>query len=65
MNVSKETRKELFAQMTDFQIAVFFLLEGYDLGVALEKDQMTAEQRERFERIETAYLEEQLKDCPF
>ena len=51
--------------MTDFEIAIFFLLEGYDLGVALEKDQMTADQRERFNRIEIAYLEEQLKDCPF
>ena len=65
MEISKETRKELFAQMTDFQIAIFFLLEGYDLGVALEKDQMTAAQKERFDRIESAYLEEQLKDCPF
>ena len=51
--------------MTDFQIAVFFLLENDDCAVAIEKDQMTAEQRERFERIETAYIEEQLKDCTF
>lgn len=65
MKISKETRKELFSQMTDFQQAVFFLLEGYDFGVAVEKCDMTAEQRERFERIEKAYLEEQLKDCSF
>jgi hypothetical protein len=65
MNVSRETRKELFSQMTDFQIAIFFLLEGYDLGVALEKDTMSTDQRERFEKIEAAYIEEQLKDCPF
>lgn len=65
MTISRETRKELFAQMTDFEIAIFFLLEGYDLGVALEKDQMTPDQRERFEKIETAYLEERLKDCKF
>ena len=65
MQISRETRKELFSQMTDFQIAVFFLLEDYDLGVALEKNNMTPKQRERFEKIETAYLEEKLKDCPF
>ena len=65
MNISRETRKELFSQMTDFQIAMFFLLEEDDLCVAIEKDQMTADQRARFERIEAAYLEEQLKDCPF
>lgn len=65
MTISRETRKELFEQMTDFQIAIFFLLEGYGYGVALEKDQMTAAQRERFERIESAYIEEQLKNCPF
>lgn len=65
MKISRETRKELFSQMTDFQIVIFFLLEGADSAVAIEKDQMTAEQRERFETIEKAYIEEQLKDCPF
>ena len=65
MNISRETRIELFDQMTDFQKALFFLLEGADCALAIEKDQMSADQRERFERIETAYIEEQLKDCSF
>lgn len=59
------TRKEMLNQFDEFQLAVFFLIEGNDLAVALSKNQMTADQRERFERIESAYLEEQLKDCPF
>ena len=36
--------------MTDFQIAIFFLLEGADCALAIEKDQMDADKRERFER---------------
>lgn len=63
--IYRETRNELLAQMTNFQQAIFFLLDGDDLSVAFIKNEMTAKQRERFERIETAYIEEQLKDCTF
>ena len=63
--MNRETRNELLAQMTDFQQAIFFLLDGDDLSVAFMKNEMTAKQRERFERIESAYIEEQLKNCTF
>lgn len=59
------TRREVLNEFNCFQLAVFFLLEGNDLAVALEKNEMTQSQRERFAKIEAVYLEEQLKDCPF
>lgn len=59
------TRKEILDQFDIFELAIFYLLEGYDLGVALAKDEMTADQRKRFDKIETVYIDEKLKDCPF
>ena len=59
------TRKEMLDQMNNFELAVFFMLEENDLAVALCENEMTADQRKRFDQIKSAFLEEQLQDCPF
>lgn len=52
-------------QLHSFEYAVMSLLEGDGLGEALFVTELTAEQKERFDKIKDIYLKECLKDCPF
>ena len=49
----------------DFQHAVLCMLEDDGLGEALFFDQLTEDQKRRFNQIKSIYLEECLKDCDF
>lgn len=51
--------------MHNFEYAVMSLLEGDGLGEALFVQELTSDQKERFNKIKGIYLEECLKDCPF
>lgn len=51
--------------MTDFDRAISCMIDGDGLGEALYLNLLTNEQRERFDKIKSIYLEEQLKDCDF
>ena len=52
-------------ELHNFEYAVMSLIEGDGLGEALFVNELTADQRKRFDKIKIIYLEECLKDCPF
>ena len=52
-------------ELHSFEYAVMSLLEGDGLGEALFVQDLTNEQKERFNKIKEIYLQECLKDCPF
>ena len=51
--------------MSNFDEALRCMMDGDGLGEALCVGLLTADQRERFEKIKEIYLEECLKDCDF
>lgn len=62
---NKKGAKTIEKELHNFEYAVMSLLEGDGLGEALFVNELTAEQRKRFDKIKGIYLEECLKDCPF
>ena len=59
------TRKEMLDKMNDFELAILAMIEEDGFSEAYHIDQLTAEQKERFNKIKSVFLEECLKDCPF
>ena len=51
--------------LNDFDRAIICLIDGDGLSEALCMNFLTGEQRERFDKIKSIYLEECLKDCDF
>ena len=50
---------------SDFDRAVLCMLEDDGFGEALFFDMLTADQKDRFNKIKSIYLDECLKDCDF
>ena len=51
--------------MENFNQALICMMNDDGLGEALCMNSLTADQRERFDKIKSIYLEECLKDCGF
>ena len=51
--------------MTDFENAIYCMINNDGLCEALYCNLLTADQKERFNKIKEIYLEECLKDCDF
>ena len=54
-----------FDELSDFGMAIYYMILDDGYGEAIYKQDLTNEQRERFEKIKEIYLEECLKDCKF
>lgn len=50
---------------SDFDRAVLCMLEDDGFGEAMFFDLLTADQKDRFNKIKSIYLDECLKDCDF
>ncbi len=57
--------KEMIEKMDNFQIAILAMIDDNGYLEALCCDKMSSDQRDRFSKIKSVYLDECLKDIGF